>query len=133
MQIIKKTELVELNFGASAPGNLTQINFRDQPQLENATIYGLEAQCSTEVAQSPTGKTMIEQDDLKKLTLNVVAKGSNEVVLKDIPLYTLNPTLNGGLIRALQGLQVDWQKSYIKVLDSTGLADNESVCFNVQY
>jgi len=61
-----------------------------------------------------------------------LAIGSKEDVYL-MPCEDLRPATNSGLIRLFKEKTINFPKSYITILDATGLAVNEALIFNIIY
>lgn len=120
---------VEINLGAVLPGAGSNINFPNVPQLQYANIYGIEAITGNELLTSTTGKTLVTT-----LTgLVAVFQEKNFDRVYQYPVYNLNTISRYGIIPAFKPFVIDWQKSYIKITNVTGLSANESIVFGFHY
>jgi hypothetical protein len=128
---IKKTYLIEVNL--QSVGANAQNRIGDVPALRNKKITAIEVYSAAEVSVAPSGGTMIVAADLPKLGLTVINQETTEEFIRQMPLFNLNPPSNGGLIRAMDPTPVQFEKSYLTVFDTTGLAAAEKVCLNVHY
>lgn len=128
---IKNSYLVELNLGAATPAAGQQKNFKDQPFLNGKFIYGIEVLTATQLAVSPSGNTMIVTGDVPNFTFT--AQLGKERPIDTMSLSSLYPTDNAGFYREFNPFQMDFTKSFVKLVSSSGLAANESICFNFFY
>jgi len=130
MKPILRSYLTEVNLGGSTPGNGQNINIQDYPQLRDIMVTGVEAFDSAEVSLSPSGKTVVST--LTGITLTLLDKFNMEVVYQ-YPAFDLNPTNVAGFYRDFVPFPLQLTKSYITVLNNTGLSANQSVILNFFY
>lgn len=130
MRPILRSYLAEINLGSTLPGANSNIEFPDFPQLRNVVIYGIEVIKSNVLSTSPTQKTIVTT--LAGITMTVADKDQKNII-ESYPCTDLDPTTTGGLIREFKPFSLNLVKSYITIVNSTGLNANESVCFNVFY
>jgi hypothetical protein len=129
--IITNSYLVELNFPTISLGQ--RYTFLDVPQLRyNAVIIeGLEAFTVDQLKVSPNNKAIISATSSLNLVLTLVVDETEE--LYQIPYYTLISGENAGLIREFANKRINLVKSYITILNTTGLTAGESAIFNFYY
>lgn len=130
MKPIIRSYLTEVNLGTTTPGNGANINIKDYPQLRDIYVTGVEVFSNNVVTLSPSGKTVVS--DLKGLTLTLVDIFNMEIVYQ-YPTYDLNPVNIGGFYRDFNPFQLQLTKSFITVLDNSGVSQNESVMINFYY
>ena len=130
MKPIVKSYLTEINLGQSAPGNGQNINFQDYAELRDIYITGIECFAAGQVKQSPSGRTVVTPLTGIALTLMDIFNMEN---IKSYPAYDLNPSNVDGFYRDFQPFRLQLTKSYLTVLDNTGLNAVESVIFNIFY
>jgi hypothetical protein len=130
MKPILRYYLTEINLGTTQPGNGQNINFTDYAELRDIYITGIEAFDNDQVAVSPSGKIVVNV--LTGITLTLLDVFNQEVI-KNYPTYDLNPTNVAGFYRDIMPFPLQLTKSYISILDNTGLAASESIIFNIFY
>jgi len=130
MKPIIRSYLTEVNLGTTTPGNGANINIKDYPQLRDIYVTGVEVFSDNVVTLSPSGKTVVS--DLKGLTLTLVDIFNMEIVYQ-YPTYDLNPVNIGGFYRDFNPFQLQLTKSFITVLDNSGVSQNQSVMINFYY
>ena len=130
MKAIKRSYLVEINLGNTAPGNGANINFQDYPQLRNIYLAGLTVLESNSVTKSPAGKNVV--NDTKGITITLLDM-QNQEVLHQYPTQDLDPYFTSGFYRDLVPFKIQLVKSYITILNNSGLLANESVLINIFY
>ena len=129
MVVTQKYYSVEINFGSVLPAAGSNIPFPNVPQLQNALVYGIETFTASELATSQTGKTLVST-----LTgLLAVFYNKNYERINLYPTYNLNTIQRYGVIPEFEPFVIDWQKSFIKITNTTSLAANESVLFGFHY
>ena len=130
--VLNKTELLEQsvgNTGGLAAG--TRIKFVDYPQvIRNVVTYGIIAHYSTDYSTSSNGNNIVDATEIAAAVL-VLAVGGQENIR--IPIYSLIPSLNGGLIRELANLNIDWDNSYILINNSSVFENNDTFAFTIIY
>lgn len=129
--IIENSYLVEVNLPSITLGQ--RYTFLDIPQLRyNAvTMMGIEAFTASQLATSPNNKTVISASGSVNIVCTFVVNETEDIY--QIPYYTLISSNNAGLIREFQNKRINLVKSYITILNVTGLNANESVMFNFYY
>jgi hypothetical protein len=130
MKPILRSYLTEVNLGTTLPGNGQNINIQDYPQLRDIMITGVEVFDSGEVSLSPSGKAVVPT--LTGITLTLLDKFNMEIVYQ-YPTFDLNPTNVAGFYRDFVPFPLQLTKSYITVLNNTGLSANQSVILNIFY
>ena len=130
MKPILRSYLAEVNLGTTTPGQGQNINIQDYPQLRDVYITGIEVFNDKQLAVSPSGKIVV--GTLSGITLTLMDKYNMEMIYQ-YPTYDLNPANVGGFYRDFKPFYLQLTKSYISILDTTGLSANESVVLNVFY
>jgi hypothetical protein len=130
MKPIKRSYLVEINVGTTVPGNGSNINFQDYPQLRNVFFAGAIVCDSNTVQTSPSGKTVLS--DTAGITLTLVDKFNQEVT-HQYPTKDLNPYYVSGLYRDFVPFPIQMTKSYITILNNGAINANESILINIFY
>jgi len=126
--IISKSYLTEINL-VNAPTQGAKVPFLDIPMLRGVRTIGLSCFTETQLTKSPNNKTIVSTVAGLVLTLAVV---STEEIFQ-FPCYDLVSGNNSGLIRLLNNKIIDLPKSFITILDTSSLSQDESVCFNFIY
>lgn len=134
--VIELSYLTEVKL-VNTPTNGQRVNFLDIPQLRDnpnnpkfrVKTIGIECFDVNTLTISPNSNVVVG-----KLTGLVVtfAIGSTEEIFQ-FPCNDLNTPTNSGLIRLFKEKTINFPKSYITIVDATGLNVNESVIFNVIY
>ena len=129
--IINRSYLVELNLPSISVGQ--RFFFLDVPQLRyNAVVIeGVEGFINTGLVSSPNGKNIISATGQLNLVVTLVVDETEEHY--QIPYYTLVSGNNAGLIREFNNKRINLVKSYITILNTTGLTAGESAIFNFYY
>lgn len=130
MKPIKRSYLVEINVGTTVPGNGSNINFQDYPQLRNVYFAGAVVLDANSCTTSPSGKAIVA--NTLGLTLTLVDKFNQEIT-HQYPSQDLNPYYNSGVYRDFVPFPIQMTKSYITVLDNSVIAANESFLVNIFY
>lgn len=127
--VTKKYYSVEINLGAVVPGAGSNISFPNVPQLQNARIYGIECIYGANLTTSATGKTLVST--LTGLIATFYNKNFERVNL--YPCYNLNSILRYGIIPAFEPFVIDFQKSFVKIVNTASLSANQSIVFGFHY
>jgi len=130
MKPILRSYLIEVNLGSTAPGAGQNINVQDYPQLRDVYITGIEAFNADQITKSPAGKTVVASNT--GITLTLMDKYNMEMMFQ-YPTSDLNPGIVAGFYRDIVPFYLQLTKSYITILNASGLNANESVIFNVFY
>lgn len=132
MKPIVRSYLTEINVGTTQPGNGTNINFKDYPQLRDIYITGFAFYDISQVSLSPAGKVIVPANALPGITVTLLDIYNMEMIYQ-YPSYDANPINASGFYRDIFPFQLQLTKSYITVLDNTNIAANESVIVNFFY
>lgn len=132
MKPIVRSYLTEINVGTTQPGNGTNINFKDYPQLRDIYITGFAFYDASQVSLSPAGKTVVAANALPGITVSLLDIYNMEMIYQ-YPSYDANPINVSGFYRDIYPFQLQLTKSYITVLDNTNIAANNSVLVNFFY
>ncbi len=130
MNNIIRSYLIEVNVGNTAPGNGVNINFQDYPQLRDIFITGIQLFDVNSVAISPSGKTVVPNLTGATVTLLDIY---NQEILRQYPAQDLSPYYNSGIYRDIKPFQLQLTKSFITIIDNTGITANLSYMINVLY
>lgn len=125
----EKSILVELKITSTTAG--TQITFNDVPQLRGKYVQAVEVFTATHVAKTPTQLTTVA--DAAKNGILVNLDVNSNVIIENIPYYTLISANNGGLIREFKNLLVNINKSNIYIGDGTNIVANTAALFCFYY
>ena len=132
MKPIVRSYLTEINVGTTQPGNGTNINFKDYPQLRDIYLTGFAFYDVTNVSVSPSGKTVVAANALPGITVSLLDIYNMEMIYQ-YPSYDANPINVSGFYRDIYNFQLQLTKSYITVLDNTNIVANDSVLVNFFY
>ena len=130
MKPIVKSYLAEVNLGTDTVGAGQNINIPDYPQLRDIYITGIQVFDANQVSISPQGKTVVPL--LTGITLTLMDKYNMEMIFQ-YPAFDLNSANVAGFYRDINPFYLQLTKSYITVLDPTGLSSNQSVMLNIFY
>ena len=130
MKPIVRSYLTEINVGTTQPGNGTNLNFKDYPQLRDIFITGLAFYDINQVAASPSGKTVVST--LTGITVTLLDIYNMEMIYQ-YPSFDANPINASGFYRDIYPFQLQLTKSYITILDNTNVAADESILINFFY
>jgi len=132
MKPIVRSYLTELNVGTTQPGNGTNLNFKDYPQLRDIYITGFCFYDASQVALTPSGKHTVPAAGLTGATVTLMDIYNMENIYQ-YPSFDANPINVSGFYRDIVPFQLQLTKSYITVLDNTFIAGNESFLVNIFY
>jgi hypothetical protein len=130
MKPIVRSYLTEINLGTTQPGNGSNINFKDYPQLRDIYLTGFTVYDAAQVAFTPAGKATVT--DLTGITITLMDIYNMENIYQ-YPSYDANPINVSGFYRDFYPFQLQLTKSYISILDNTNLLQNQSVIINLFY
>jgi hypothetical protein len=130
MKPIVRSYLTEINLGTTQPGNGSNINFKDYPQLRDIYLTGYAVYDAAQVAVSPSGKAVVT--DLTGITVTLMDIYNMENIYQ-YPSYDSNPANVSGFYRDFYPFQLQLTKSYVSILDNTNLLANQSVIVNLFY
>jgi len=109
---------------------LTQNNFLNVPDV---IIYGIEVLSTTEMAVSPTGRTLITAANVPNLILNIFERGQTTQFGRNYPATRLRPSLYDGITQYFNPRPIDLNLSYVQMVAAGTMASGESICLNVYY
>jgi hypothetical protein len=132
MKPIVRSYLTEINVGTTQPGNGTNINFKDFPQLRDIYITGFAFYNASQVSISPSGKTVVPANSQPGITTTLVDIYNMEMIYQ-YPSFDANPINASGFYRDIFPFQLQLTKSYITILDNTNIAANQSIIVNFFY
>lgn len=132
MKPIVRSYLTEINVGTTQPGNGTNINFKDYPQLRDIYITGFAVYDVAQVSLSPSGKTIVPASSLKGITVTLLDIYNMEMIYQ-YPSHDANPINVSGFYRDIYPFQLQLTKSYVTILDNTNISANESIIVNFFY
>lgn len=134
--VIQNSYLAEIKL-VNVPAAGQKVNFLDIPQLRDdpsdprrrVLTVGVSSYSAAQLTTSPNANTVVST--LVGLVATFAIHSTEEIF--QIPVADLNSATNSGLIRLFKDKVINFPKSYITILDATGLNQNESVLFNVIY
>ena len=132
MKPIVRSYLTEINVGTTQPGNGTNINFKDYPQLRDIYVTGFCFYDASQVSITPSGKTTVPANGLLGATVTFLDIFNMEMVYQ-YPSFDANPINVSGFYRDINPFQLQLTKSYITILDNTNIAANRSFLINFFY
>lgn len=130
MRSIKRSYLIEVNLGTTVPGAGANLNFQDYPQLRDVYCTGITIADVNTASVSPAGKTVVSST--AGITLTAIDKYNMEI-LHQYPTKDLNPYYTSGFYRDINPFPIQLTKSFITILNNSGLNANESVLVNIYY
>jgi len=125
----EKSILVELKITSVGIG--TNISFNDVPQLRGKYIQAVEVFTATQVAKTQTQQTTVADAGKNGILVNLDV--DSDVIIENIPYYTLISSNNGGLIREFKNLKLNINKSNIYIGDPTNIVVNTCALFCFYY
>lgn len=127
--IIDRSYLVELNLGSVGVGK--QIFFNFVPQLENVEIYGVQTVAASQLNLSPNGNVVVTNSGLSDLVVTLAVQDTQDVYF--YPATDLCSLNTYGFIRAYNNKRFNITKSFVTILSTANIANNESIIFNFIY
>lgn len=130
--VLNKTEILEQSVGTvSALGNGSRVYFKNYPQtIRNVKSFAIIAHYSTDYSTSTVGNNIVDSTEVAAAFLVLSVSGAEAI---RIPVYSLIPTLNGGLIRQFNDLNIDWDNSYVQINNSSVFENNDTFAFTIIY
>jgi len=131
--IIKRSQLVEAQISGSV-GVGKKYPFTEIPNISrnNIVVYGFELFSATQLAVTPTNKTVIAATGLPSVVITFVDNNNVERVYQ-IPAYTLVSSLNGGFIKMVKPFVLNLTKCYVQLVSTSNVNLAEAVSMNLYY
>lgn len=130
--IFENSILVELPI-PSTPAAGQQLTFNDVPLLRGKKIYGIICHLNgVDYTKSTTGNDIIDATKAKGSVLTLSTTKSDYPVYQ-LPIYDLSAVQNAGEIRLFNDIPLDITKSYITIIDSSTMAQNDTFAFTFLY
>lgn len=126
--VIFRSYLTEVKL-VNPPTNGDKVPFLDIPQIRNVRTIGIE--CFQRADLSVTPNSNVTVNLLTGMIVTFSVQSTEEIY--QFPCNDLRPANNAGLIRLFKEKVINFPKSYITIMDNTGLSQNEAVLFNIIY
>lgn len=126
---ISKSRLIEVDTNAVSVGQT--IPFPIDNELNLMKVNSIETYINTLLLTSPNSLPVVTQAAGSEVTVTLVTE--NEQRFYNIPYNSLNTQLNSGIMRELQGLVIDLQKSYVTINSITVIGANQALVFCFMY
>jgi hypothetical protein len=127
---IKKHYQVEVNFN---PVSIQQFTIGDQPQLRGVTTVAIEAYTSAQFTTSYNQNPVVPVATGLIVTLAIDRDGITKEDVYNLPYYSLVRSFNAGILFQLDNVKINWSKSYISIVNATGLTTGQSAVLSVYY
>ncbi len=128
MLVIKNSYLVEVPFPVIALNQ--RYNFPDIPKLRNKRITGIEAVVNSVLSNAPSGAPVIAGG----LQLLVTLQNEADVeIISQSPYFGFIASQNAGIVKELNGVQINLVKSYLTIISTTSLNANDSAALVFYY
>lgn len=125
---MKNSDTIEVKVTS---GSQFKYQFGLLQNLKGKLLTSIESFSNSEVPNSPTGNTVVDAAGFSRGFLTLVDKSGKEFITK-LPLYSLSAKNNNGVLRLIDYLAVDWEKSFIEIGDQTTPAPtNQCYLFSV--
>jgi hypothetical protein len=129
MRSQSKAQFVELIINNTTT---PQFQFERQEYLEGKHICAIEAYCITDFAKSPVSLgAMVNTTTFANAFLVLSYKGRENLQL--IPLSALRRAANNGVRFDCDIDNIEWSKSYVRIVSQSGQAANEAFGFMFFY
>ncbi len=130
--VVNNTELLEQTVGTAASlATGSKLYLKNYPQtIRNVKTFAIIAHYVVDYSNASDGNAVVDATEVAAAFL-VLSVGGTEVV--KIPVYSLIPSLNGGLIRQFNDLNIDWDNSYVQINTPTPFENNDTFAFTVIY
>jgi hypothetical protein len=132
MKPIYRSYLIEVNLGAAVPGVGSNLYIKDYPTLRDVWFCGVTSHTNQTLAKSPAGADTITATGEQQIAATFVDRYNQEII-KSYPCRDLVPYYVSGFYRDFKPFQLQLTKSYITILNTTGLSANQSILLNVFY
>lgn len=126
---IQNSELIELVLDSTSKSKFT---FAESQNIRGRKVKAIEVFTLAMCAISPQGNTLVQESDLVSGSFLTLSIGGKEKI-KDLPLTSLMPTNNNGLMRNFDDIEIDLQKSYVTFPVTKAFAAGEVILFNFYY
>lgn len=130
--MIRRCELVEIPIAATAARTLSLFQPSQNLIGRRVRIYAVSAYTATQLAVSPSGRTVIPNADAVNLTVNFI-KDSNDIFDNSHPYYELVRANMSGWVTLFQPVEVTLEKCYLQVMAAGTLATTQSALIRINY
>ncbi|AXH73868.1 MAG: hypothetical protein [Bacteriophage sp.] len=127
--ITKRSYNFEVQLGTIAAQK--KINLVYNSELDNVAVYGIQALCVTDQSVSPSQAALVSAAGLSGLLITFSVMDDEQIY--NYPLTDLRSPNVSGFIRMFDNKKINIPKSYITIIDTTNLSDNQSVMLNFHF
>ncbi len=130
--LIHRSELIEIPIVATAARSTCIFNPAQNMIGRKVRVYGFVGYCVTQLAVSPTGRTVIPAADPANLLVTLV-KDANDQFINNQPYYDIIRANVGGFVTLMKPEIVTLEKCFLTVVAAGTLATTQSAMVNVYY
>lgn len=127
--LVKRSRTVELNFPSAVQAG-SIFNFKDEQQLRDVTVYGIETFSQDQLTKAKSGALIPTLAMMATLQFTFV-EGTTEKIYRQ-PATSFISSVNGGMFRLYDGLKLNLVKSQCIGVD-TGVPAGYSVVVAFYY
>ena len=130
--VTEKSLLVEVVINSTATGSIFTLPDNQILRQPNVEVYGVEVFNADQLSKSPGNRTVISAAASTNI---VVTLQDNKSInrINQAPYLSLNSAVNNGIIREFKPFKMVLTKSFITVLNNTGLTAGEAAVLNIIY
>lgn len=130
--IIERRYLFEVNLTTISNGQIYNLTVAPQILLD-AQVYGLMMYTNGSVGFSPNNAPVVTNGGAANILVTFQELQTSNQFVNQAAYTDFCPTFNNGAVRIFKPRKVNWSKSYIQVINTTGLTAGQSVIIDVIY
>jgi len=130
--IIEKRYLWEINLTTVSSGQIYNMTVAPQILLD-AYVYGIACYVNTSVGYSPNNAPVVTAVEAANVLMTLQAMDNSDQFVWLAPYTDFCPTFNNGALRIFKPRKINWSKSYVQLINSTGVTAGHSVIIDVIY
>lgn len=130
--IIERRYLWEIPLTTVDNGQIYNMTVAPQILLD-AYVYGIATYLSTTMGYSPNNAPVVSSAEGANVLMTLQALEDSDQFIWLAPYTDFTPSVNNGAIRIFKPRKVNWSKSYVQLINSTGVTAGHSVIIDVFY
>ena len=130
--IIEKRYCWEINLTTVGNGQIYNMTVAPQILLD-AYVYGIITYTRNSLGYSPNNAQVVDATAAANVMVTLQALDNSDQFVWLAPYTDFCPTFNNGAVRIFKPRKINWSKSFVQVVNSTGVTAGNSVIIDVIY